>query len=76
MHKRVYEDNVVLIHPSIDASDKEIYQRNGFKTAAKHMVEFIKNNDQAVFSKNIFQPARLGELTKDNRGQCKNVSDF
>lgn len=40
------------------------------------MVEFIKNNDQAVFSKNIFQPARLGELTKDNRGQCKNVSDF
>ncbi len=68
MQQKIYEDNVVLIHPTVDASDKELYQRNGYKTASKNMVDFIKNGDQGVFTKNVFRPKRFGELTKDITG--------
>lgn len=40
------------------------------------MVDFIKNGDQGVFSKNVFKPKRFGELTKDITGQFKNVTEF
>lgn len=30
MNKVVYDDNVVLIKPIVDASDKEIHMRNRF----------------------------------------------
>jgi len=32
------------------------------------MVEFIKNGDQGIFSKNVFRPKKFGELTKDITG--------
>lgn len=40
------------------------------------MVDFIKNDDQGVFTKNVFIPKRFGELTKDITGQYKNVTEF
>ena len=35
---RTFDDNVMLINPAIDASDKELHARNGFKTASKNLV--------------------------------------
>lgn len=42
---RIFEDNITLINPNVDASDKEMHMRNGFKTSAKNLVTFIKNNN-------------------------------
>ena len=32
------------------------------------MVDFIKNGDQGVFTKNVFLPSKFGQLTKDISG--------
>ena len=40
------------------------------------MVDFIKNGDQGVFTKNVFRPKKFGVMTKDITGQFKNVTDF
>ena len=70
---RIFDDNVMLINPAIDASDKELHARNGFKTASKNLVQFIEQGDQATFANNIFRPQSLGTLTKDNIGSVKNI---
>ena len=36
--QRLFHDNIVLIEPSVDASDREVYTRNGFKCAATNLV--------------------------------------
>ena len=46
----------MLINPAIDASDKELHARNGFKTASKNLVQFVKQGDKAVFASDIFRP--------------------
>ncbi len=62
-----------MINPNVDASDKELHARNGYKTAGKNLVSFLKNGDQATFARDVFRPARLGDLTKDNHGATKSV---
>ena len=64
----------MLINPAIDASDKELHARNGFKTASKNLVQFVEQGDQATFANNIFRPQVLGVLTKDNIGSVKNIN--
>lgn len=44
---RIFDDNVLLINPMIDASNKQIYALNGYKTAHKNVVCFITNGDKA-----------------------------
>ena len=65
-----------MINPNVDASDKELHARNGYKTAGKNLVSFLKNGDQATFARDVFRPARLGDLTKDNAGATKSVGSL
>jgi len=60
-----------LINPTIDCSDKEMHQRNGFKTHGDNLTNFYKNNDQANFIKEVFRPSKLGMYTKDYLGTTK-----
>ena len=64
--QRIFADNIIVLNPNIDCSDKEMHQRNGFKGAGKNLVSFLKNGDKALFVKDVFMPSRLGEYTKDN----------
>ena len=57
----------------IDASNKQIYALNGYKTAHKNLVTFVTNGDKATFVGDIFRPAKLGDFTKDNLGSVKNI---
>lgn len=50
-----------------------MFVKNGFKTAGKNLYNFISNGDQAVFVRDVFRPAQLGKLTKDNMGSNKLV---
>ena len=46
---RTFNDQCILINPNVDASDKEVFSKNGFKTAGKNLVSFLQNGDQADF---------------------------
>lgn len=65
---RTYDDQCLLINPNVDASDKEVFIKNGCKTAGKNLVCFLQNGDQADFLQGVYRPSRFGELTKDNLG--------
>lgn len=47
---KLFNDNVLLINPNVDASDKEILIRNNFKSNSKALVNFIKNGSQQAIS--------------------------
>lgn len=64
---------MILINPKYDCSDKELHQRNGFKSAGKNLHSFFSNGDKAVFVEGVFKPDRLGEFTKDDQGQIKHT---
>lgn len=71
---RIFDDNVILINPRVDCSDKEMHQRNGFKSAGQNLFSFFKNGNKAHFSANVFKPQQLGEFTKDNQGVIKHMT--
>ena len=65
---RIYDNNVLILNPNIDASDKELYQRNGFRGAGKNLTSFLKNGDTPVFMKDVMIPEKFGLYTKDSSG--------
>jgi hypothetical protein len=73
-HKIAFENNVMLIKPTHDASDKEIHLRNDMGFASKNLLEFIANDENNHYRENIFQPEKLGNFTRDNVGTVKNVN--
>ena len=74
MNKIVFDENVILIKPTADASDKEIHARNQFGHTSKHLLAFIQQSyKRSDFDRGVFKPKRLGELSKDNTGGHRNV---
>lgn len=71
---RQFDDNVILIKPNIDASDKEIYAKNGYRTASKNLVNFLESENRGSYIEHIFKPKHLGDFTNDNQGIIKNVN--
>ena len=71
--QRNFDNNVVVLNPNVDCSDKELHQRNGFKGVGRNLVSFLKNGDKVLFVKDVFQPAKLGQFTKDNSGIVKHI---
>ena len=65
---RIFNDNVLLVNPNIDCSDKEMYMRNGFKSAGTNLTSFLKNGDTAVYMNDVIIPSEFGKLTKDAQG--------
>ena len=54
---RTFDENIILVNPNVDASDKEMHFKNDFKTAGKNMVSFLKNGDRGVYAKDLFRPS-------------------
>ena len=50
----------------VDASDKQVYLKNGFKNAGKNLMVFLDNNEMNHAQKNVFKPQKFGLFTKDN----------
>lgn len=46
MFKRFFDDNVLLINPIVDCSNKELHQRNGFKPIASSLMAFYKKGEE------------------------------
>lgn len=57
---RVFEENFILLRPKVDASDKQIFSYNNFRTNADYLMEYI-NNQGTTEKIEVFRPERLGE---------------
>ena len=66
---RVFNDNVILIDPNVDASEKEIYARNGYRIEGKHLKQFAEHGEVPQYKKQGFQPSHFGKLSKNAAGQ-------
>jgi hypothetical protein len=52
-----YENNVVLIKPQYDASDKEIFRRNGMPGFADQMNHLVNAKSRGEAQENAFFPS-------------------
>ena len=51
------EPRVLLIKPTVDASDKELHRRNDMLNAEKNLRKYMEQNEKG---KSSFVPSRLG----------------
>jgi hypothetical protein len=64
------------MNPNVDASDKEVFSKNGYKTAGKNLVAFLQNGDQADFLRGCYRPSSFGNYTKDNLGVIHKAGNY
>lgn len=64
-HKlRIFNENIILIDPNIDASEKEIYARNGYRFVGKNLRAFGSLGTMPSYQKEVFVPSHIGKLSK------------
>ena len=51
-----YEGDVVLMKPAVDASDKEIYRRNGMGGPAETLKHLVHAKDRIIAQESTFFP--------------------
>ena len=71
-HKVYHDSRVILIKPSIDASDKELHQRNNMLNAEKNLRKYLEEEGK-VNPHKAFVPNKLGKLSKNDTGVKMNV---
>jgi hypothetical protein len=57
----VYKDDVILMRPEVDASDKQIFSRNDFRTNADNLIKYLDDRGEGDDKYEIFRPKNLGE---------------
>jgi len=66
---------VILIKPTVDASDKQIYATNGYRTAAKNMVSFMESDQRNHYIEQVFVPKQLGDFSNNVQGVVKTLQN-
>ena len=66
---------VILIRPQVDASNKELHARNKFRNAEINLKEFLDREEDRTEKTDVFRPNKLGEFGKEVRGVRLNVAD-
>jgi hypothetical protein len=70
----MFNDGIVLVNPNKDASENEIYFRNGFNSPANNIFRFVNAGDRFIMnSRNVFKPEKLGNYTKDYTGTYNSI---
>ena len=72
-HKVHFEQRVLLIKPTVDASNKELHSRNNMLNAEKNLKKYLNEEAQDTSSKTSFVPRKLGQMTKNDLGVKMNV---
>ena len=55
-----YESDIILVKPTVDASDKEIFARNGFIGAGENIKQLIYAKERMKVQDTAFMPASFG----------------
>ena len=67
---KVYDDHVMIINPGIDASDKQIFANNEFRTNADNILKFVENRSE-FGTDSVFRPQDLGDYNHAYQGTSK-----
>ena len=57
-----------MIKPDFDASDKQIFARNNYKTNAENLDMFLEKRNEGKAGSQIFKPQMLGDLSHKQDG--------
>jgi hypothetical protein len=60
---KMVENAGVLIAPKVDASDKQIFANNNYRTNAENLELFLENKGASQVAKDIFRPAKFGDFS-------------
>lgn len=69
----IYDNQMLLVIPNKDCSERQLFINNGFKNPMKNLVTYLQQGDRMTYEnlKDVHKPNKLGEFTKDNYGQKK-----
>lgn len=59
---RTFENNVILIKPEFDASNKQVFAKNKFRSNHERLMIFFEPNSKEQGLTNLFQPKMLGDM--------------
>ena len=75
-HRVLYDGGqVILIKPTVDASDKELHRRNEMPNEVKFLKKYLDAEGFPADDNRYFVPKRLGQFSKDTQGTKLNVVD-
>ena len=57
---KIFNENVILIDPNVDASEKEIYARNGFRFESQNLKSYAAIGSLPQYKKAVFMPTKFG----------------
>lgn len=72
-HVMVASENVILIKPTVDASNKQLHYKNDFRFAGKNFDKFLSQNEN--YEHKGFRPTNLGKHSKVVGNIKLNVKD-
>jgi hypothetical protein len=65
---KVIENNVVLVPPKIDASNKQIFSYNKFRSNADNVLMQTEHDQAVKMSDEIFMPKKFGDFSNPFMG--------
>lgn len=72
-HIIIPSENVLLIKPSVDASNNQLHYKNEFRFAGKNFDKFL--NQGETIDNQGFKPSNLGKHSKHVRSVKVNIKD-
>jgi len=69
----VASENVILIKPTVDASNKQLHYKNDFRYAGKNFEQYLSQNDN--YDLKGFRPSHLGKHSKSVKSIKLNIKD-
>lgn len=71
---KLHEDNIFIIKPKYDASNKQIFAKNEYRSNAEQMFFLLDNMGRSEEGL-IFKPKYLGDFSQNYSGTVKNLID-
>lgn len=69
---RIYEEqDAVLIKPTYDASNQEIFANNAYRSQADQLIYLLENLGNDESKANVFRPLAIGEFSNNYYGTIK-----
>eukprot|EP00347_Sterkiella_histriomuscorum_P011235 403373230 len=59
-----YDNEILLLKPTVDASDKEIFRRNGMASAAEQLKHLVNTKERLLNQDKTFLPTQFGQQSE------------
>jgi len=59
----IYLDNIILMKPTVDASNKQIFVYNDTKASGNAVLEMIEGGSGQQMAEKIFRPSKFGDFS-------------